>query len=46
MTKKMYVDVFDFLLLNIYRSHLSPLVRKLCPIPDVPLLGDIIIFFI
>ena len=37
MTKKIYVDVFVFLLLHIYRMHLSPAVRKMCPILDVPL---------
>ena len=35
MTKKIYVDVFVFLLLHIYRMHLSPAVRKMCPILDV-----------
>ena len=45
MTKKIYVDVFVFLPsthLHIYRWHLSP---KLCPIPDIPLMGENIIIF-
>ena len=44
MTKKIYVDVFVFLLLHIYKRHLSPPVRKMCPILDVPLMGENIIF--
>ena len=35
----MYVDVFLFLLLHIYRRHLSPPVWKMCPILDVLLMG-------
>ena len=40
------IEAFVFLLLHIYRRHLSLPVRKMCPIPDVPLMGkNIIIFF-
>ena len=46
MTKKLYVDVFVFLLLHIYRRNLSPPVRKMCPILDVPLMDENIIFFL
>ena len=42
MTKKMYVDVF-FFLLHIYRRHLSSPVRKMCLILDVPPMGENII---
>ena len=43
---KIFVDVFVFLLLHMYRRHQSPSVREMCPIPDVPLMGEnIIIFF-
>ena len=38
--EKIHVNGFDFLLLNIYRRHLSPLVRKTCPIPNLPLIGE------
>ena len=44
MTKKIYVDVFVFLLLHIYRRHLSPPIRKMYPVLDVPLMGENIIF--
>ena len=44
MTKKINFDIFVFLLLHIYRRHISP-VRKMCPIPDVPLMGRNIIIF-
>ena len=43
---KIYVDVFVFLLLHIYRRHLSPPVRKMCPVLDVPLMGENIIIFV
>ena len=43
MTKKIYVDVFVFLLLDIYRRHLSLPVQKMCPVLDVPLMGENII---
>ena len=46
MTKKIYVDVFVFLLLHIYRRHLSLPVRKMCPILDVPLMGENIIILV
>ena len=41
---KIYV-VFDFLLLHIYKWHLSLPVWKLCPISDIPLMGKNIIIF-
>ena len=41
---KIYVDVFVFLLSHMYRRHLSPPVRKMCPVLDVPLMGENIIF--
>ena len=40
MTKKTYVDGFVFVLLNIYRRHPSPPVRKMCSIPNLPLIGE------
>ena len=46
MTKKIYVNLFVFLLLHIYRRHLTPPVRKMCPILDVPLMGENIIIFV
>ena len=46
MTKKIYVDVFVFLLLHIYRRPLSPPFRKFCPILDVPLMGENVIIFV
>ena len=46
MTKKIYVDVFVFLLLDIYRRHLSLPVQKMCPVLDVPLMGENIIIFV
>ena len=42
--EKIYVNVFVFLLLHIYRTHLSPPVRKMFPVLDVPLMGENIIF--
>ena len=45
MTKKLYVDGFVFLSLHIYRRHLSPPVRKMCPIPNLLLIGEFIIIF-
>ena len=45
MTKKIYVDEFVFLLLHIYRRHLSPPVWKLCQIPDISIMGENIIIF-
>ena len=45
MTKKNYVDGFVFLPLHIYRRHLSPPVRKMCPILNLPLIGETIIIF-
>ena len=45
MTKKIHVDRFVFLPLHIYRRHLSPPVRKTCPIPNLPLTGENIIIF-
>ena len=44
--EKVYVDVFVFLLLHIYRRHLSPPVGKICPFLDVPLMGENIIIFV
>ena len=41
--EKIYVGVFVFLLLHVYRRHLSPPVRKMCPILDVRLMGENII---
>ena len=38
------VDIFVFLLLHFYRRHLSLPFRKLCPIPNVPHMGENIIF--
>ena len=46
MTKEIYVDVIVFLLLHIYRMHLSPPVREMCPFLDVPLMGEYIIIII
>ena len=43
--RKIYVYVFVFLLLHIYRRHLSKPVRKMCPIPDIPLKGKNVIIF-
>ena len=45
MTKKTYVDGFVFVLLHIYRRHPSPPVRKMCSIPNLPLIGENIIIF-
>ena len=45
MTKKKYVDVFVFLLLHIFRRHLSPKVWKMCSISDVLLIDENIITF-
>ena len=45
MTKTIYVDVFVFLLSHIYRRHLSPPVWILYPIPNIPFIGENIIFF-
>ena len=40
MTKKIYVDIFVSLLLHITEgTGLTPPVRKICPIIDVPLIG-------
>ena len=44
MTRKIYVDGFVFLSLNVYRRYLSPRVWKLCRIPDILLVGEDIIF--
>ena len=38
--EKIYVDVFVFLLLHIYRRHLSLPVWKMCLILNVPLMGE------
>ena len=46
MTKKIYVEAFVFLLLHVYRGHLSPPVRILCRVLDVPLMGENIIIFV
>ena len=45
MTKKTYVDVFVFLLFHIYRRHLSPPVRKMCPLPMFRLWEKILSLF-
>ena len=37
MKNKIYVDEFVFLPLHIYKRHLSPPVRKMCPILNLPL---------
>ena len=39
MTKDIYGDDF-FLPLHICRKHISPPVRKMCPIPNLPLTGE------
>ena len=44
--ERKYVDVFVFLLLHIYNRHLSPSVRYMCPILDVPLMGEHIIIIV
>ena len=44
--EKIYVEAFVFLLLHVYRGHLSPPVRILCHVLDVPLMGENIIFFV
>ena len=31
---------------HIYRRHLSPPVRKMCPIPNLPLIGENIMIFL
>ena len=47
MTKKIYVEIyvdgFVFIPSHIYRRHLSPPVRKMYPIPSLPLIGENII---
>ena len=47
MTKKKnkYVDGFVFMPSHTYRRHLSPPVRKMCPIPDLSLIGENVIIF-
>ena len=45
MKKKIYVDGSVFLPFHIYRGLLSPPVRKICQIPNVPLIGENIISF-
>ena len=45
MPKKIYVDGFVFLSLHIYRMHLSPPVRKMCLVPNLPLIGENVIIF-
>ena len=42
--KYMFRDSF-FLPLHIYRRHLSPSVQKMCPIPNLPLIGETITIF-
>ena len=46
MKKKIYVDGFVFLLLHIYRRHLSLPVGKICPVFNVPLIGENIIILV
>ena len=41
--EKIYVDVFVFMLLHVYRRYLSPPVRKMCPILAARLMGESII---
>ena len=45
--KKIYVDGFVFLPSHIYRRNLYfPSVRKMCPIPNLPIIGEnILIIF-
>ena len=43
--EKKYVDGFVFLPSHIYRRLISPPVRKMCPIPNLPLIGENIIIF-
>ena len=40
MKKKIYIDIFFFLLFHIYRKNLLPPVLKMCPIPDIPLMVE------
>ena len=43
--EKKYVDRFIFLPLHIYKKHMSPPDWKMCPIPNLPLIGKNIIIF-
>ena len=38
-------DWFVFMPSHIYKRHISPPVRKMCPIPNIPLIGENIIIF-
>ena len=47
MTKKIYVDGFFFLPSHIYRRNLYfQSVRKMCPIPNLPIIGENIFIFL